>query len=164
MLRDKSLIPLSHQHQHALALCVRIERASPIPENNLSAWQAEIVQLCRSEIAIHFDAEETIVFPAAHRFAELDSLVDQLLTDHRDLRCEFGRAEAQNMSASDLLKFAQRLAAHIRKEERNLFERLQELLSREELDRIGQQLEDALKEASQSCAIPNEATKLRPAK
>jgi hemerythrin-like domain-containing protein len=34
MLRDKSLIPLSRQHQHALALCVRIERASPIPETD----------------------------------------------------------------------------------------------------------------------------------
>ena len=31
MLRDKSLIPLSHQHQRALALCVRIDRAQPIP-------------------------------------------------------------------------------------------------------------------------------------
>ena len=30
MLRDKNLIPLSRQHQHALALCVRIDRASPV--------------------------------------------------------------------------------------------------------------------------------------
>ena len=27
MLRDRNLIPLSHQHQHALALCVRLDRA-----------------------------------------------------------------------------------------------------------------------------------------
>jgi len=40
MLRDKNLIPLSHQHQHALALCVRIERASPISADDLEAWQA----------------------------------------------------------------------------------------------------------------------------
>ena len=26
MLRDRNLIPLSHQHQHALALCVRLDR------------------------------------------------------------------------------------------------------------------------------------------
>lgn len=164
MLRDKNLIPLSHQHQHALALCVRIERASPIPANNLSAWQAEIAHLCRSEISIHFDAEERIVFPAARRFTELHSVVDELLADHHDLRKEFGRAETRTMSATDLLTFSQRLAAHIRKEERQLFERLQELLSREELDRMGQELAEALKDASQGCVIPNEATKLRPAK
>jgi len=164
MLRDRNLIPLSHQHQHALALCVRIERASPIPENNLSAWQEEITLLCKSEIAIHFDAEEKVIFPAARRFAELNSLVDELLADHRDLRHDFGGAEAQKMSASDLLQFSQRLSAHIRKEERQLFERLQELLSREELDRLGHELAEALKSASQSCVFPNDATKLRPAK
>jgi len=56
MLRDKSLIPLSHQHQHALALCVRIERALPIPQNDLGAWQEEIAQLVQSEISVHFAA------------------------------------------------------------------------------------------------------------
>ncbi len=45
MLRDKSLIPLSRQHQHVLALCVRIDRASPIGNADLAAWQAEIAQL-----------------------------------------------------------------------------------------------------------------------
>jgi len=164
VLRDKNLIPLSHQHQHALALCVRIERASPVPEFNLGAWQDEIAQLCLAEIAIHFAAEDRLVFPAARRFAELISLVDELLGDHRDLGKEFSRAEAHAMSAAELLTFSQRLSAHIRKEERQLFERLQELLTREELDRMGQELADALQDAAQSCAIPNDATKLRPAK
>jgi len=164
MLRDKNLIPLSHQHQHALALCVRIERASPIPESDLSAWQDEITLLCRSEIAIHFNAEERVVFPAARRFAELNSLVDELVTDHHNLRKEFARAEARILSEIDLLKFSQGLSVHIRKEERQLFERLQELLSSEELDRMGQELAESLTDASQSCVIPNDATKLRPAK
>jgi hemerythrin-like domain-containing protein len=164
MLRDKSLIPLSHQHQHALALCVRIERASPIPRANVNAWQDEISLLCRAEISIHFDAEERLVFPAARRFAELNSLVDELLTDHRDLRKAFGRAEAQAMSVADLLNFSTRLSAHIRKEERQLFERLQELLSREELDQLGRELDVALQNATQSCTLPNETTKLRPTK
>ena len=79
MLRDKNLVPLSRQHQHALALCVRIERASPIPESDLAAWQAEIHQLVRSEIAIHFAAEEQILFPAAKRFPELIPLVEELI-------------------------------------------------------------------------------------
>src|SRR6202023_1030558 len=71
MLRDKSLIPLSRQHQHALALCVRIDRASPIADSDLAAWQAEVTQLCQAEIEIHFTAEEQALFPAARRFEEL---------------------------------------------------------------------------------------------
>ncbi len=65
MLRDKNLIPLSHQHQRALALCVRIDRAQPIPDADLEAWQAEIEQQFAQEIRIHFSAEESVLFPAA---------------------------------------------------------------------------------------------------
>jgi hypothetical protein len=75
MLRDKNLIPLSRQHQHALALCVRIERASPIAEVDLPQWRAEITQHFEQEIRVHFAAEEHFVFPAAGEFDELTTLV-----------------------------------------------------------------------------------------
>ncbi len=164
MLRDKNLIPLSHQHQHALALCVRIERASPIPERDVDAWQNEIVQLCHAEIATHFAAEEAVLFPEACRFEQLRELVEDLVADHTALRGTFTRAEARSLSSAELLGLAQRLSAHIRKEERQLFERLQELLNQEELARVGQQLGEALKDTTQSCIIPSEQTKLRGAK
>ena len=62
MLRDKNLVPLSRQHQHALALCVRIDRASPIEESQLAQWQTEIALQFEAEIKIHFEAEERIAF------------------------------------------------------------------------------------------------------
>ena len=137
MLRDKNLVPLSRQHQHALALCVRIDRASPIADSDLAAWQAEITQLCQTEIEIHFVAEEKAVFPAAAQFQELAPLVEELLADHADLRAIFAQAESQQLSAESLLTAAQHLSAHIRKEERQLFERLQELMSQEQLALVG---------------------------
>src|ERR1043166_6621384 len=93
MLRNKNLISLSHQHQHALALCVRIERASPIPEGDRAAWLREIGQNFQTEITIHFAAEESVVFPAARSFGELDSLIDDLLADHAWLRDQFARTQ-----------------------------------------------------------------------
>jgi hemerythrin-like domain-containing protein len=161
MLRDKNLIPLSRQHQHALALCVRIDRASPIRESDLAAWQMEVAQLFQTEIGIHFAAEEQALFPAARRFHELAPLVDELLADHAALRVAFAQAEGGNLTAADLSAAAQRLAAHIRKEERQLFERLQELLSQEELALLGKQLDEALQNAAQQCLLPTEATRLR---
>ena len=85
MLRDKNLIPLSHQHQRALALCVRIDRASPFPETDLEAWQKEITQLYQQEILIHFAAEENILFPVASTFPDLAALVSDLTLDHSAL-------------------------------------------------------------------------------
>jgi iron-sulfur cluster repair protein YtfE (RIC family) len=164
MLRDKNLIPLSRQHQHALALCVRIDRASPIPDADLEAWRAEIRQQFQSEIRIHFAAEESVVFPMVRKFPELANLADELCRDHSRLREDFAKAHSGAMSAQGLLSFAQRLSAHIRKEERQLFERMQELMGPEELANLGTKLEDALKDAAQACAVPSEATRLRPAK
>jgi hemerythrin-like domain-containing protein len=153
MLRDKNLIPLSHQHQRALALCVRIERAQPIANADLPAWQAEIEQLVEQEIKIHFAAEEETIFPAASKFPELTSLVEELLSEHVSLRKLFAQAQARSMAAKDLAIFAQKLSAHIRKEERQLFESLQKLISAEELANLGRRLEDALKEVAHVCLI-----------
>ena len=154
MLRDKSLIPLSHQHQHALALCVRIERASPVPDSDLDSSQEEIAQQFEHEIRVHFVAEEKVLFPAALKFPGLKTLVEELLSEHAILRVDFARAEARTMSAQDLLAFVQRLSAHIRKEERQLFEDMQERMSGQELKSLGPQLQEALKEATTVCALP----------
>ena len=58
------------------------------------------------------------------------------------------------MSGGEIVEFAQGLSTHIRKEERQLFERVQELMSEGDLAAMGQKLEDALKEAEQSCSLP----------
>jgi iron-sulfur cluster repair protein YtfE (RIC family) len=161
MLRDKSLIPLSHQHQRALALCVRIDRASPIPNADLGAWQTEIAQHFRQEIQIHFAAEEAVLFPKCRELAGLAPLVEELLNDHAALREWFAKAETGTMSAAELSACAEKLSTHIRKEERLLFEGTQELLSAGELAALGVKLAEALKDAIQACAVPTAATKLR---
>src|SRR5260370_818939 len=157
MLRDKALVPLSRQHQHALALCVRIDRAQTKIAADLEFWQAEITAHFEQEIRIHFAAEELVLFPAAKEFDELASLVEELSREHTMLREDFAQAETRSLSVEGMLAFAQRLSAHIRKEERQLFERMQELMSPEEIAGLGAALEDKLKDAAQACAIPAQA-------
>jgi len=155
MLRDKSLIPLSRQHQHALALCVRIERGSPIADNDLPVWRLEMAQQFEREIRIHFAAEELVVFPAARGFVELIPLVEELIAEHIRLRDWFSRA--QSLSSAELVLFGRGLSEHIRKEERQLFERMQGAMSGEELAVLGARVQDALKDAAQACALPTAA-------
>ena len=163
MLRDKNLVPLSRQHQHALALCVRIERALQAGETDCVPWQAEVRQLWQQEIAVHFAAEETLVFPAAARFAELQKLVSELVDDHRELRNFYQQAVDDRLDTDSLRAFGVNLSQHIRKEERLLFEGMQKLLTAEELSSIGDELQSALAGTGDSCLIPSEATRLRPA-
>jgi hemerythrin-like domain-containing protein len=164
MLRDKNLIPLSHQHQRALALCVRIDRAQPIPEHDLDAWQREIEQQYQEEVESHFAVEERAVFPAARPFPELIPLVEELLSDHRSLGAVFFQARSRHLSSEGLSDFAKQLSGHIRKEERQLFERLQELLDSEQLAVIGSALGEALKDNIHACNLANGTTQLRGAK
>lgn len=164
MLRDKNLIPLSRQHQHALALCVRLDRAIRAGEIDVEAWQAEIQQQFESEIGIHFAAEEKELFPAAARFPELRSLAEELLAEHVLLRDCFTRAASRSLDQHGLGDLGEKLTQHIRKEERQLFEGMQKLMSSQQLASLGAALDEALANASKACALPNEATRLWPSR
>ena len=158
MLRDRNLIPLSRQHQHALALCVRLNRAQLATVDELKAWQSEIQQHFASEIQYHFAAEEAHLFPPARQFEELRPIVDELLAEHTQLRRDFAQAGLGSLDRAGVLRFAETLAAHIRKEERQLFEGMQKLIPGEELARIGALVEQTLAAAPEACIPPTEAT------
>ena len=157
VLRDKNLVPLSRQHQHALALCVRINRARLSRAAELQAWQAEIQQHFDQEIRYHFDAEEKHLFPAARNFPELEALVDDLIAEHVTLRDYFARATAGALDASGVRSFAETLSSHIRKEERQLFEGMQERMGPGALAQIGAKIDETLAAVSQACIVPAES-------
>lgn len=162
MLRDKNLIPLSHQHQHALALCVRLDRALQAGDIDREAWQAEMAQIFAQELSVHFAAEEKELFPVASNFHDLQPIVQELLAEHTQLRDLFARAQTRKLDRNGLAAFAIALAQHIRKEERQLFEGMQKVMSAEELAGLGTALDTALKDAAQTCLLPSDATRLRP--
>jgi hemerythrin-like domain-containing protein len=162
MLRDKNLVPLSRQHQHALALCVRINRAPLSTPRELDAWQAEIHQHFKQEIQYHFAAEEADLFPAARRLPALRSLVEELVADHAQLRNYFTNATNRTLDREALRQFAELLSTHIRKEERQLFEGMQKQMTPEELEKIGVGLDNTLAAAPQTCIVPTETTLRNP--
>jgi len=154
MLRDPSLIPLSHQHQHALALCVRLDRALlQTGTVDLDPWQLEVHQLYADEVQFHFAAEEKVLFPAARHFSELVVLVEELSGEHERLRKYFVRAGQGTMDRGKLATFVKLLSGHIRKEERQLFEAIQTLMRPEELKSLGNDLARALEDAVQVCRL-----------
>ena len=153
MRRDPSLIPLSRQHQHALALCVRLERALQAGAVDLGVWQLEVHQHYANEVRFHFAAEEKVLFPAVRRFPELAALVEELSGEHERLREYFVHAGQGTMDQGELETFAKLLSGHIRKEERQLFETMQQRMRTEELKTLGEELARALKDAVQACRI-----------
>ncbi len=153
MLRDPSLIPLSRQHQHALALCVRLERALQTGAVDLGVWQLEARQHYANELRFHFAAEEKVLFPAALRFPELAALVEDLSGEHQRLREYFAHAGRGTATQGELETFVKLLSSHIRKEEQQLFEAVQKRMRPEELKSLGDELARALEDAVQACRL-----------
>ena len=139
MLRDCSLIPLSRQHQHGLALCVMTERGlkEDASARNVAKLCGKAIDLYDLELTNHFEMEEQIVFPAiaAH------PLVGDLLAQHRRLEAMIAALRAEP-SSEQLLAFAALLRSHIRLEENELFEDIQKALPRETLDSIGERIDE----------------------
>lgn len=138
MKRDASLIPLSHQHHNGLALGVMVKRALDADgsDENLQRQRLRIVERFEVELVNHFAMEEELLFPLAGD----RELVDRLIGEHRqmeqmvdDIRIAASRAELE--------RFLDLLSTHIRREESDLFEQAQREISREELDRIGREID-----------------------
>ncbi len=140
MLRDVNLIPLSHQHQHALALCVVIDRALAASTDGDAAGQARaIVEQFDNEMQKHFEIEEHLLFPALLPFASVRDLVIELSDEHRRMMAMVN-ALRNGGDRSLIAEFSALLRQHVRKEEGRLFEEAQRLLPRERLDHIGGQI------------------------
>ncbi len=140
MLRDPGLIPLSHDHHHALKLCVLTRRALPPGASPaaIAAQAQEIVHKFDEEIHDHFVFEEQTVFPLLVSFPAIRNLIADLLKDHRTMEAFIERMRAP-VDWSVIDDFCDTLEQHVRKEEQLLFEEAQRVLTRQQLDEIGLQ-------------------------
>lgn len=138
MLRDPTLIPLSRQHHKGLLLCVLTRRsltADSSPEN-LARLAQRIVDQYELELTNHFEIEEQVLFPACG----LLPIVQQLLDEHRTLEALVQQLRGAQ-SAQLIQEFCALLTAHIRLEESDLFEEIQQALPRQVLDRVGTEID-----------------------
>jgi hemerythrin-like domain-containing protein len=143
--RHESLIPLSHQHHDALQLAWRL------CTGDLSKLEPElrakhVSAFFEYRLIRHLTIEEQLLFPACGAVLGAEgSLIDLLLSDHRELRA---KAAAIKAGAHDQVdSFCVLLERHIRTEERQLFVLAQSRMRPAELEELGRQIKAQLKGA-----------------
>lgn len=138
MLRDRSLVPLSHQHHNGLAVCILIERSLAFDSSteNVARQAARVTARFELETANHIALEESVLFPACGP----SELVTRLIGEHRRMEALVA-ALREAPSAAILAEFIQLLRTHIRLEENEIFEDVQRRLPREALDSLGREFE-----------------------
>ena len=138
MLRDSTLIPLSHQHHNGLAMCVLTRRslaANASPEN-IAKLARRVIDRFELELVNHFEIEEQVLFPACGPMP----IIGELLAEHRAIEALVAQLRIAP-SAGLLEQFCALLSRHIRREESGLFEDIQRNLPREVLDRAGSEID-----------------------
>jgi hemerythrin-like domain-containing protein len=138
MLRDPSLIPLSHQHHNGLSLCVLTRRslAADSSRANIAKLAGRAVDRYELELVNHFEIEEQVLFPACGPLP----LIQSLIADHRALESLIANLRA-TPSAALLEEFCTLLSAHIRREESELFEHIQRTLPPDILLALGAEID-----------------------
>jgi hemerythrin-like domain-containing protein len=127
--RDPSLIPLSHDHHHALVRVFEIRRALQA-NAGLAAEVTRTQDFFESDLKPHFRAEEEVLLPALARYVgEDDPMIVRLASDHRSLEAVVEELERE---AGALAAFADSLEGHVRFEERELFQLYQEQVPEDE--------------------------------
>ena len=146
--RHDSLIPLSHQHQHALALAVIIKRRFG-SENREEAWREEIREkigkLYSAELTGHFEVEEAVLFPEMERYLGKLELVTDLRREHQSLRDLIRLLEKNpRIPMQSLDEFSASIDRHVRKEERQLFMEFEKRMPAAEAKRVGSEIDARL--------------------
>jgi iron-sulfur cluster repair protein YtfE (RIC family) len=125
--RHPSLIPLSEDHHHGLALALRCRKQSlgqikPTGGEGLRARAEEFLHFYDTELSCHFRAEEEILFPLMREHVPASvTLIEALSRDHNDVRQALPDLKAGRALAKLIFDLGDLLERHIRKEERELF-------------------------------------------
>ena len=120
MKRHQALIPLSHDHHHALVEARRLRRAADRDDDPSGAATA-FVRFFRTSSVPHFREEEEVLFPLVIGIDDARALLVQALLDHQRLHALVAALEAGRDVRATMRELGERLEAHVRLEEGQLF-------------------------------------------
>ena len=126
MKRHRALIALSHDHHHALVEARRLRRAADGSEDPTAAAEA-FVRFFRTSTVPHVREEEESLFPLVAGIDEVRSQVVEALLDHQHLHALIARLEEDDDVRATMRELGERLEAHVRFEERQLFPLIERL-------------------------------------
>lgn len=156
MKRHPALKYLSEDHHQALLLALLLKHNAPtflsLP-NDLVGKMNYAKKTYENELEQHFKDEEEFVFPfILNKDSELDELINEIIEEHIILKEKIFSLNDNPKLSDQLNEIGIVLENHVRKEERILFEKTQQLLSEETLHQIKVKF-DKTRLQNKSCKI-----------
>ena len=155
-MRHPSLIPLSHDHHHGLALALRCRKQAlgqlkPMGAAGLRERADELSAFYTSNLVAHFRAEEEVLFPVLRSaIPESSPLIDELIHEHGEIRQRMAQIESGTGLAKLIFDLGDLLERHIRKEERELFPFFERHIDDSQAEIVGAELKTFLETVTPS--------------
>jgi hemerythrin-like domain-containing protein len=149
-MRHPSLIPLSHDHHHGLALALRCRKQAlgqikPMGPAGLRERAEEFRSFFERNLVLHFRAEEEILFPRLlAQLPESQPIVDQLCREHEAIRKAMPQLAGEPGLGKVIFDLGDLLERHIRKEERELFPLIESQLDPKQAEEMGEAIRKIL--------------------
>jgi hypothetical protein len=138
MKRSDALAPLSRDHHQALETALRLRRAT---DDTLGAALERLSAFWASVGRRHFEIEEELLLPALSD-QRWTAMAERVRSEHADIRRRAAALERE-ATVEAARELGERLNAHVRFEERELFAHLEAALDTTELERLGRAVEEA---------------------
>ncbi|MGH7798205.1 MAG: hemerythrin domain-containing protein [Candidatus Binatia bacterium] len=154
-MRHPSLVPLSHDHHHGLALALRCRKQAlgqirPMGALGLRQCSKEFLEFYQRNLIAHFRAEEEVLFPLlSAAVPESSAIIDELTRQHDEIRLAMPQLKAGAGLAKLIFDLGDLLERHIRKEERELFPLFEQNLNAGQAESAGGRLKRILESQTQ---------------
>jgi hemerythrin-like domain-containing protein len=136
--RHDSLVPLSHDHHHALAQARRLtEAASMSDDSERRRATDDFINFYLGSLVRHFREEEELFFAPIVDHEDAQAMIARALTEHLRVHARVRGLKrdlvAGVVEPAQLIELSRLLTAHVRFEERDLLPLVEQLLTEEEL-------------------------------
>lgn len=131
MQRHPSLVPLSHEHKRLLFVCRYLKKDAAPYEGFPLETQARfeyIVKVFQELMVPHIQKEEYLFEKCAGKNATIDAMIRELQEEHLVISRMYSTLTDSTDLDTSMDILANSLETHIRKEEREFFELLQQEL------------------------------------
>ena len=124
-MRDASLIPLTHDHHHALAACRRLRLAADESESARALGARAFLEFFGTDGVAHFREEEELLFPLIVEDEDALATLSRVMIEHLRLHAAVRHLSDESVTASpsstSMVRVATLLEDHVRFEEKVVF-------------------------------------------
>src|ERR1043165_9881734 len=140
---------LKEDHQKVSGIFQQLEPTTERAEKT----RTELFAKLNEELSIHAQIEETIFYPAIKEAAETREIVLEGFEEHHVVKMLLKELEAMPVDteewAANFKVLQENVEHHVEEEEGEMFQKARDVLSEDEINRLGEQMEEMKKQLQQ---------------